>query len=366
MNSKARATCVMAFNHRHAASTMIAFRRTARTATLSFAFTVVILQAFHSMWLVNMIPIDLHDLKSQYYLSIPIAPTVAAAIDDPPKKHNATSNFLDLSGVTSLVVNVGSNVDPILPKQSDGPCAISIAFEPVVPERIKQHPQLHVVPAAVSNHDGLSVMHLYNTQGASSSLSQAAGKQAWNSSKRRRDGRKKVVPLVSFKTLFESIPPDIPINYIRTDMQGHDFLAFVSAGDLPAKRGVKFLETETHPDETVQYKGAHNDLCRDWLPHMTRIGYVLEGARDDYNKRYPEFENAVVSLETCRKRLKSNPERPPGNPESTLTYNAFWRLKTEALSTNTDAWDYPNFHPKRPSPLVPKFSPQQYASCHQN
>lgn len=99
---------------------------------------------------------------------------------------------------------------------------------------------------------------------------------------------------------------------------------------------------------------------------MTRIGYVLEGARDDYNKLYPEFVNAEISLETCQKRLIENPARPTNVTGQTLTYNALWRLKSLEPANDMDSWDYPTLHPKRKNGLVPQFSAQEYARCEQN
>jgi len=49
--------------------------------------------------------------------------------------------------IDRLIVNIGSNTDPLLP--SDASTA-ALAFEPIVPYRIKPSPNLYVVPAAVS------------------------------------------------------------------------------------------------------------------------------------------------------------------------------------------------------------------------
>lgn len=65
----------------------------------------------------------------------------------------------------SVVLAIGTNLDPILPRQRDGPCARTIAFEPIVHERIPPHPQVMVVPAAVSNQTSLSTMYLQRQRG---------------------------------------------------------------------------------------------------------------------------------------------------------------------------------------------------------
>jgi FkbM family methyltransferase len=262
-----------------------------------------------------------------------------------------------------VIINIGSNTDPVLPKQSDGPCARSIAFEPIVPYGIPKHEQLHVVPAAVADFDGLSSMHVYNNRGASSSLSEAAGPQFWNTKAARGDGRIQLVPTISLTTLLNSML-DVDIKYLKTDMQGHDFRAISSAGTLLRK--IPYIETETFPNDAIQYKDVFNDLCRDWLPYMTRLGYVLQAARNDKQQLIPEFQSTRVAEETCRQQLQRNPKRPVFNGTIDLkAYNALWRLSTVVHLNNdtTDSWDFPNLHPRRPHPGIPKFTAQDYAAC---
>ena len=58
--------------------------------------------------------------------------------------------LLDFSPSTKeVVVNVGSNLDPIMPSKEMGPCAHAIAIEPIVGCEIPPHPQLSIIPAAV-------------------------------------------------------------------------------------------------------------------------------------------------------------------------------------------------------------------------
>ena len=106
--------------------------------------------------------------------------------------------------VSSLILNIGSNSDPIVPRPKDDPCVIAIAFEPMVPHTIKPHPALHVVAAAVTGEDntttggGLATMRFYNDNGISSSLSTPTESSYWNDKEKRRgDGSIRVVPTLS-------------------------------------------------------------------------------------------------------------------------------------------------------------------------
>ena len=69
--------------------------------------------------------------------------------DDPP-----ISIFDIPPSVKEIVINVGSNLDPIMPAQTMGPCAHAIAIEPIVGCKIPSHPQLSVINAAVSSMVG--------------------------------------------------------------------------------------------------------------------------------------------------------------------------------------------------------------------
>ena len=60
--------------------------------------------------------------------------------------------LLDIpSSVKEIVINVGSNLDPLLPSKEMGPCAHTIAIEPIVGCKIPEHRQLSVINAAISS-----------------------------------------------------------------------------------------------------------------------------------------------------------------------------------------------------------------------
>ncbi len=113
---------------------------------------------------------------------------------------NSRTPLLNLSRKegTHIIMNIGSNVDPIIPRLTDDdPCTVSIAFEPIVSHLIPKHPALHVIPAAVTGDDnGWAAMNIYNRNGASSSLSKASFEDYWN-----KHTELKIVPTIGLTRL---------------------------------------------------------------------------------------------------------------------------------------------------------------------
>ncbi|KAI8108738.1 hypothetical protein M9435_005155 [Picochlorum sp. BPE23] len=176
-------------------------------------------------------------------------------------------------GTKKVIINIGSNVDPIVPRKGDF-STHALAFEPIVSDIIHPHPQLTVIPAAVSDASGLQTMRVYNEGGVSSSLAKPASTQHWNNVP-KRDGLEKIVPILSFQDVLDSIPLDIEIAFIKTDMQGFDFKAVSSVGKALVSRGVKRLLTEVYLENTNTYEGVENDFCLHWIQYMTSVGYAI-------------------------------------------------------------------------------------------
>jgi hypothetical protein len=173
-------------------------------------------------------------------------------------------------------------------------------------------------------------MNLYNKDGRSSSLNEANHLAAWSNQQRwNKDSKIKIVPTISFRTILESLE-HYDIQMILTDMQGHDFKTVSSVGDLLVKVGVRRLVTEVYKDNVSTYKDSHNDLCLNWLPYMTSIGYVFEGLTrmaGDKETLLDGYRNVQEVRETCAKFRKNPPLEKVGVSE----YNAYWRLKSEPV-----------------------------------
>eukprot|EP00966_Prymnesium_polylepis_P320113 7376507-Prymnesium_polylepis.1 len=112
---------------------------------------------------------------------------------------------------------------------------------------------MFIVPAAVSDENAIATMGYYNSNGASSSLSEPAENNDYS----RRTKLTTVVPVLTMSAVLASVPPALTLGYLMTDMQGHDFRALRSAGD--ALRRVHYLKTEVWLQGRYEYTGTEND-----------------------------------------------------------------------------------------------------------
>lgn len=153
-----------------------------------------------------------------------------------------------------------------------------------------------------------------------------------------------LVPVITLSSVINAIPTETKISLIKTDMQGFDFVAIKEAATALKKR-VTHLYTEVWFDDTHTYH-AENDLCRDWLPFMTELGYVLvrtNGKGDDVKE----------IRANCDKQLKDRPVRPDVDESAGLNEgDAFW-VREDAVGE-----PFPNCET-----TPPKFSATEYSSC---
>ena len=175
--------------------------------------------------------------------------------------------------IESVQINIGSSVDPISGK--DG--VHTLIFEPIVPDEaatfaknndIKYGGTSKVYPYAVSNYTGDGVMFKYNEKGMSSSFSKPQLDKYWNTDATRGDGKQITVKTISLMEILKSI--DKRIIFVKTDMQGYDFTAFLSSGSLLNK--IDKIQTEVYTGPPT-YKHVRNDMCRDWIPFMKKWGW---------------------------------------------------------------------------------------------
>ena len=187
-------------------------------------------------------------------------------------------------------------------------------------------------------------MMVYNTNGVSSSLAKPSKEQFWNSDKTRGDGKAMLVPVITLSSVINAIATETKISLIKTDMEGVDFVAIKEAATALKKR-VTHLYTEVWFDDTRTYH-AENDLCRDWLPFMTELGYVLvrtNGKGDDVKE----------IRANCDKQLKDRPVPPAVEESAGLNEgDAFW-VREDAVGE-----PFPNCET-----TPPKFSATEYSSC---
>jgi len=284
-----------------------------------------------------------------YHLYNPSCFDMATA--DLEKTHEESAlPFLDLPPSTrEIVMNIGSNKDPILPKKTMGPCALSIAFEPIVPHLIPAHPQVFAVPAAVAATSYLATMYAFNNDGVSSSLNKPASDMFWNTGKFNQGIR--IVPVMAIKNVIQAIPPNVKLDFIKTDAQGHDFTILKAVIKEISERGVGYLQTEVWYDNTVTYEGVDNDLCLHWMPFMAKNGYTLVGIVGGTISR-PFLSPKEVRDGICGKQ--NNNTRSSGLKET----DALWQISTDPAKVDQSVFEYP-IHNGAP----PIFSTKEYATC---
>jgi hypothetical protein len=142
-------------------------------------------------------------------------------------------------------------------------------------------------------------------------------------------------------------------------MQGHDFSALRASGDAMAKRKISRVMTEVWYDDISTYRGVQNDLCRDWLPFMTSIGYELVRVDVDPFNTEDSTRNAQLVKKRCKEKLTLNPDRPSFKAGLKET-DVYWRLKSDKSTEHDsmDMYEYNSHHKFL-------FTPEEYASCSQ-
>lgn len=228
--------------------------------------------------------------------------------------------MLDLNGVTRLLLNIGSNSRPVLPPRHDNTTA-ALIFEPIVGCSLNMNaPRVSVVVAAVSDEASLATMNVYNANGVSSSLSVAEKAGSWNSHRAQR-----AVPVIAMRTVLQSIPADIELWFLKTDMQGYDWRALGSVGD--ELRRVHYLTSEVYVGGHHTYRGVKNDYCMQWLPHMLRLGFVPLGLFRDQPR--PKMELYQISSNESLGSPRARHE------QAALDFCARTRMETDGTKATT-------------------------------
>ena len=203
--------------------------------------------------------------------------------------------LLDLPATAkSVLLNIGSNRDPILPPANDT-SVVAVAFEPMVPELIEPHERLFVVPAAVSAEPGIASMARTGGNSTAASLAPMADKklQRWltknifgksvgegstevTGPKRTPPATKtsgmRIVPIVAMSALLGSLRDDLDLWYLKTDMQGFDYTGALHAAGSGIGR-FHYVASEVHLLGVEAYAGVSNDYCARTLPWMLSHGF---------------------------------------------------------------------------------------------
>lgn len=167
------------------------------------------------------------------------------------------------------------------------------------------HPSnFFVVNAAVSGKPlagRVATFHHYNSRGASSSLARVKkdekGKDPSFADRGKHDPSDQYgpgpagvdfVPVIGLDALLKAIPMEVDIDILKTDAQGFD-LDVIKSARRDTLRRVRMIKTETYLPGVAEkrYVGVKNELLKDWIPYMNKIGFRLvnptkkEGAEYD-------------------------------------------------------------------------------------
>lgn len=206
--------------------------------------------------------------------------------------HQESQTLLDLPGGTrSVKINIGPHYEPPLLCEADGHVAclyFDIQHDVVEWLRQKFEGNKNALPfwLGVSNYTGLTkfqVLGIEGMSGASSSLSKPSHKAWWNKDKSRSD----YTPVMTLADILVAVPPDVEVEEMLTDIQGHDFMAVKSAGEQLHR--VKKLTAEVWVKGN-DYVGVDDNLFEDWLPYMTSMGFRLKG---ECTEAWVDEENGV-------------------------------------------------------------------------
>jgi FkbM family methyltransferase len=182
----------------------------------------------------------------------------------------AGSKFKVPPGKKTVEINIGTNLSPLA---ASGPEVFLILVEPIpkvakeVAKKVKKgNKEATVLQMAISNFTGTAVFHVYASgKGQSSSLSRPRRSAWWN-----KDESAINVSVHTLKELLEAVPEELPIQFLKTDMQGHDLSAIKSAGD--AIKRVSKIHSEVYGDGHPTYKGVDNSRTS-FLRYMNEMGF---------------------------------------------------------------------------------------------
>jgi len=246
------------------------------------------------------------------------------------QEEGATAPLLGFSPSTKdVVINIGSNLDPIMPAKELGPCARAIAIEPVVGCQIPPHPQLNIISAAVAGESGVMSMRIYNHNGVSSSLAKPAQEDFWNKGGKGDNGKLVLAPVITLSSLLRSIPAFTKVSVLMTDIQGFDFAA-IKEGASVLKEKVTHLVTEVWKDDKYTYD-AQNDFCRDWMPFMKKLGELPFGLVPKFLHitliQSHFFSNFIQVILSLKRSIISKTESPPPN----TVKNGCWTIPRDPV-----------------------------------
>jgi len=167
--------------------------------------------------------------------------------------------------VKVLAVNIGTNYDPIKPS-TDDEGVIAVDPLPWVIQTLGGRNRTFAVSMAVANYSGMATFYPFGPADVASSMSKLVADRT-----ELRRGVPQFVPVISFSDLLAAIPRNVPLRFLKTDMQGWDLTAVTNAG-----REIRRFATITMETYTLEYKAYENcpvNHIDATMEYMTSMGY---------------------------------------------------------------------------------------------
>jgi len=256
-------------------------------------------------------------------------------------RHSVDEFSLSLpAGISSVIIDIGANTDPLLPRPEDTGSTLTLAFEPITFDKIRPAPgRLQVIRAAVSDRAGNATMTLYNARDRMQSSSLSASTTGLSGHGRL------VVRTIPLAAVLDAVPPRVRIELLKIDTQGHDFSTLEATPVLTLRDRAAYLKTEVWLGRQ-NYAGVRNDLCRDFLPYLRRVGYALQAV--------VRFDGSLVTRkgredEYCRAQERREGLGKPGFWQDEA--DAYWQLEQTSEKAPTVGWDFGAPHRRHQRPV---------------
>ncbi len=191
----------------------------------------------------------------------------------------ADGRFVVAQGVKRVWIDVGAaDLDTVPPDWRKSGDMLVIAVEPLTEywSAWPDHERLIALPVALSTERGWLDFHV-NRFAVTSSLLKSVEKSGYDDLTKTVQVRK--VPVLRLEDVLERIPPTVEVEYLKTDVQGHDLQVLKSGGEQ--LRRVKRIKAEVI--NTAMYEGqgdARPGTEVEFVAYLKRMGFRFEADSD--------------------------------------------------------------------------------------